>query len=99
MGMDPQQLSAISGIPAARRQSGRIQRKIHGESDGFARWFLCNAALAHSLKLPKFFLSARSLAVQRISAGAIGLRAPVRLHTTRFIYFQAFRFARAGRSN
>ena len=37
LAMDPQRLSAVSGLPRRRRRARRIQRQVHDQPDGAAR--------------------------------------------------------------
>ena len=43
LAVDTQRLSALSRLPCGRRGARRIQRQVHDQSDGFARFFAGNA--------------------------------------------------------
>ena len=65
LGMDPERLPALSGLPAAGRRARRVQRQVHGEPAGAARRLLRHARRAHARHLPQLLLSPPALAVHR----------------------------------
>ena len=46
LGMDAERLSALPGLPAARRRARRVQRQVHGQPAGAARRLLRHARRA-----------------------------------------------------
>src|ERR1019366_9560407 len=81
LGMDPLVLRPLSRLPAAGRCRGRVQRQVHGRTDGTTRRFVRDAARPRPDELPKLLPARRAVAVQRDSAGGgcmIGLEAAMR---------------------
>src|SRR6516165_5820683 len=72
--MDMQRLLTVPGLPRSRRRTRRIQRQVHGESDGVTRVFAGDTRRARARELSQFLLSAGALAVQRAAARSVRLR-------------------------
>ena len=59
------------GYRGAARRARRIQRQVHGQSDGTARLVAGDARGPFARELPQFLLSVGTLAIQRTSACGI----------------------------
>ena len=55
LGVDLFQLCALPGLQTCCRCYRRVQRQIHGQPDGTARWQLRHAGRSHPANLPQFF--------------------------------------------
>ena len=66
--MDAQRLFAVPRLSRRLRRARRVQRQVHGQSDGPSRLVACDARRAFARDLPQFLLSAGALAVQRAAA-------------------------------
>ena len=58
--------SPYPGLSRRLRRARRVQRQVHGQSDGVARLVACDARGPFPRELPQFLLSAGALAVQRL---------------------------------
>src|SRR5438270_11368038 len=61
--MDPQRLSALSRLPSTEGGRRRIQWKIYVEPNGPARRLLRDPSRSHTLHLPQFFSTRRTMAI------------------------------------
>src|SRR5579872_1581781 len=68
--MDAQRLFALSGLSGRTGCARRVQRQIHGQSDGAARLVAGDACRPFAQDLPKLLFSVGALAVQRLAAFA-----------------------------
>ena len=75
--MDPQRLFALSRLSARAGRARRIQRQVHGRSNGAARLVARDARWSFPQKLSQFFLSVGALAIQRLASGGIRTLSPV----------------------
>src|SRR4249919_3158485 len=71
--MDAQCLSTLSGLSRRRGRARRIQRQVHGQSDGPARIVARNAPWPCARQLPQLLSSPGALAVQRAATCRIPL--------------------------
>src|SRR5580692_10890878 len=75
--MDAQRLFTISGLSSGAWRARRVQRQIHGQSNGVARLIARHAVRPFAAELSQFLLSAGALAILRIAAcGIPTLRTP-----------------------
>src|SRR5262249_52626149 len=82
VGVDSQRLSSLSRVSSADRRARRVQRKVHGESDGPARRLVRHSAVTHPRQLSQLLSARCTLAVLGHSAGAglvMGDRAEARV--------------------
>src|ERR1700735_3549658 len=69
LAVDIQRIQPISGLSTGRRCGRRVQRQVHDQSDGVARWVNGHAGKSHTAQLPEFLPSRQALAVQWRSSG------------------------------
>ncbi len=68
LAVDPQRLSALSGLSRGGRRARRIQRQVHDQSDGSSRQLARDAGRPCARELPEFFPAVGALAIQRVAA-------------------------------
>ncbi len=68
--MDAESVFIVSRLSPTGWRAGRIQRQVHVQSDGAARRFVRNAAIAHPRQLSQLLPARGALAVQRYSISA-----------------------------
>src|SRR5262249_19514204 len=66
--MDAQRLRALSGLSSTVRRNRRIQRQIHGQSNGAARLVAGDAAPSFACDLWQFLFFRAQVAIPRIEA-------------------------------
>jgi hypothetical protein len=69
LGVDLESLHGLSGLSARSRRSGRVQRKVHGQSDGVARPLFRNAARTRTSDIPQLLPARCTMAVFRPKVG------------------------------
>src|SRR5438067_9187350 len=63
--MDAERLSSLPRLSCGSRRARRIQRQIHVQPDGAARWIVRDFAQSRSSHLPQFLSAGKTLAVHR----------------------------------
>ena len=71
LAMDAQRLCALSRLPGGARRARRIQRQVHGQSNGIARLVAGDPGRPFARLVSQFLLSVGTLAIQRIATFGI----------------------------
>jgi ergothioneine biosynthesis protein EgtB len=81
LGVDPESLRPLPGLPPPGGRAGRVQREVHEQPARAARGIVRHGPLPRALHLPQLLLPRRALAVQRHPPGSrpgLSLPGPIR---------------------